>query len=258
MDQEEFTILEALDTAVRAESVIYRIDAIVSLVEQKLRERPDDVLAWEPIPLDFYIFPLPESIRSSWVFVLRASTTTGTERHPNSHQRMMSYRGFGDLQTRLADEWCSHLLTSEEAAPMAERWISIPPNVWHQGVVGGEDWVVVSFHTAAEDEFIEERPVTEAKETVRQRKYLVKSTRMDGRRVDFASPPWQTPLPGVRYKVSHYGTRRVRLVEFAKGFVEPDWCTKGHMGYVLDGKMDIDFDGYILRFCPGDDSAIAQ
>ncbi len=43
MDQEESTILEALDTAVRAESVIYRIDVIVFRVKQKLRVRPDDV-----------------------------------------------------------------------------------------------------------------------------------------------------------------------------------------------------------------------
>jgi hypothetical protein len=171
LDQEEFTILEALDTAVRAESVIYRIDAIVSLVEQKLRERPDDVLAWEPIPLDFYTSPLPETIRSSWVFILRANTTTGAERHPNSHQRMMSYRGGGDFQTRPEGNWCSHILKSDQTLPLEERWISIPPNVWHQGIVPGENWVVVSFHTVAEHELIEQRPAAGAEGAVQQRKY---------------------------------------------------------------------------------------
>lgn len=171
MDPEESGILETLDLAVRSEAIRPKIQAIVARVEQKLRERPDDVLAWEPIPLDFYTDPLPETIRSSWVFILRGNTITGAERHPNSHQRMMSYRGSGDFQTRLEGDWCSHLLTSNPAAPIAERWISIPPHVWHQGIVPGENWVVVSFHTAAEDELIEERPMTTAKEAVRQRKY---------------------------------------------------------------------------------------
>ena len=171
MDKEESSILKALDLAVRSEAIRPKIDAIVTRVEQKLRESPDDVLAWEPIPLDFYTAPLLETIRSSWVFILRANTTTGAERHPNSHQRMISYRGSGDFQTRPAGEWCSHLLTSDQTAPIAERWISVPPNVWHQGVVLGENWVVVSFQTAAEHELIEERPVTEGKDAVRQRTY---------------------------------------------------------------------------------------
>src|SRR5262249_27793524 len=98
MDQEEASMLEALDRAVRSEAVRPKIDAIVARVEQKLRDRPDDMLGWEPIPLDCYTAPLPATIRSSWVFILRANTTTGAERHPNSHQRMMSYRGSGDFQ----------------------------------------------------------------------------------------------------------------------------------------------------------------
>jgi quercetin dioxygenase-like cupin family protein len=75
---------------------------------------------------------------------------------------------------------------------------------------------------------------------------------MDQRRIDFGSLVWQTPLPGVRYKAFQHGNRRIRLVEFSKGFVEPDWCRKGHMGYVLSGEMDVDFDGHVVRFSAGD------
>ena len=103
MDKEESSILKALDLAVRSEAIRPKIDAIVTRVEQKLRESPDDVLAWEPIPLDFYTAPLLETIRSSWVFILRANTTTGAERHPNSHQRMIWYPGlrrFSDPASR--------------------------------------------------------------------------------------------------------------------------------------------------------------
>jgi hypothetical protein len=58
------------------------------------------VMAWEPIPLSIYGNALPAMIRSIWVFILRAGTNTGAERHPNSHQRMMSFEGSGDMQIR--------------------------------------------------------------------------------------------------------------------------------------------------------------
>lgn len=48
------------------------------------------------------------------------------------------------------------------------------------------------------------------------------------------------------------GNQRVRLVEFSHGFVEPDWCIKGHVGYVLDGSCSMDFNGTILQFTEGD------
>jgi len=46
--------------------------------------------------------------------------------------------------------------------------------------------------------------------------------------------------------------RRLRLVEFTKEFIEPDWCTKGHIGYVLEGQMDVDFAGHVVHFSAGD------
>jgi hypothetical protein len=38
-----------------------------------------------------------------------------------------------------------------------------------------ENWVVVSFQTAAEHELIEERPVAEGKDAVTERKYVAES-----------------------------------------------------------------------------------
>ena len=130
-------------------------------------------MAWEPIPLEVFD-KLPAEIKSSWVFVLRAGTNTGPERHPNSHQRMMSFAGGGDLQTGELDVWKSNVLTSDPAAPWEQRWVSIPPNIWHQPVVPNEsDWVVVSFHTVPAEELIEERP--DEKGATRQMKYLAKN-----------------------------------------------------------------------------------
>ena len=70
--------------------------------------------------------------------------------------------------------------------------------------------------------------------------------------INFEDMDWERPAPGVRQKVHALGDRRMRLVEFSEGFVEPDWCTRGHAGYVLEGNMSVDFDGRIIDFKAGD------
>ena len=75
---------------------------------------------------------------------------------------------------------------------------------------------------------------------------------MERYKVHFDSLPWQSTLKGARYKAFQQGNRKLRLLEFSRGFVEPDWCTKGHIGYILDGELDIDFDGTLVRFSAGD------
>jgi len=64
--------------------------------------------------------------------------------------------------------------------------------------------------------------------------------------------PWNTPAPGVRSKVYKQGGRQLRLVEFSKEFIEPDWCMKGHIGCVLDGELEINFSGELITFKAGD------
>lgn len=70
--------------------------------------------------------------------------------------------------------------------------------------------------------------------------------------VDFKSMQWEAQAAGVKFKAYKHGGRKLRLVEFTKDFVEPDWCTKGHIGYILEGQMEIDFDGKTVIFGPGD------
>ncbi len=173
--REEQQVLEALEAALRRPGVKPVIEAIASRVQHKLAGDPEATLAWEPVPLETYGGALPEAIRSSWVFVLRARTTSGAERHPNSHQRMMSYRGAGDLQTWEDGAFRSNVLASDSAAPLERRWVSIPINVWHKPVMGAEDWVVVSFHTAAADELIEERGDPETQAETRRETYRSRS-----------------------------------------------------------------------------------
>src|SRR5262249_8626567 len=154
MAPQERSFLDVLDAVLRSDVVHARIERIVERVAQKLAQESAATMAWEPIPLEVYGESLPSPIQSSWVFILRARATTGAERHPNSHQRMMSYRGAGDLQTADERGWQSNLLISNRDAPFEERWVSIPTNVWHQAVVPDADWVVVSFHTVPAEELI--------------------------------------------------------------------------------------------------------
>lgn len=75
---------------------------------------------------------------------------------------------------------------------------------------------------------------------------------MEKYKVDFKTTPWETPAVGVRFKAYEQGGRKLRLAEFTKEFVEADWCTKGHIGYILEGQMEIDIDGNIIPFGSGD------
>ena len=179
MTTEERSLLAELDAIVGSEEIRAQIYPIVERVRAELARNEKAQMTWEPIPLAIYGGALPSGICSSWVFVLRGGATTGAERHPNSHQRMMSFEAAGDLQVRaeLADggegHWQSNLLVSEPDAPLERRWISIPPNVWHQVVVPeGADWVVVSFHTVPAEELIEERPDSDDPGGTKQMLYL--------------------------------------------------------------------------------------
>ena len=80
-DTEERSRLEALDAALRSESVREHIRSVVTRVREQLARRKDALMSWEPFPLNIVATTLPPEIRSAWVFVLRAGADTGAERH---------------------------------------------------------------------------------------------------------------------------------------------------------------------------------
>lgn len=71
-------------------------------------------------------------------------------------------------------------------------------------------------------------------------------------KVLFNDMQWQSLAKGVRSKSFVQGNRKLRLVEFSKGFIEEDWCAKGHIGYVLEGALKVDFSGEMIEFRAGD------
>ena len=74
---------------------------------------------------------------------------------------------------------------------------------------------------------------------------------MTNYKVNFESISWQTPMAGLRAKIFRQGGRQLRLVEYMRE-MEPHWCEKGHIGYVLEGRFEIRFEKETLIFNPGD------
>jgi hypothetical protein len=173
MTPEERARLESIDTVLRSETVREQICPIVERVRAELDRKKEALMTWEPIPLTVFGSALPREIRSAWVFILRAGADTGAERHPNSHQRMMTFEGSGDMKTGKPGQWQSNILISNPDVPLEQRWISIPRNTWHRPVVGKDsDWTVVSFHTVPAEELIEEKPDDSSEDGTKQMKYL--------------------------------------------------------------------------------------
>ena len=150
-------LLPGLNELVHTSLAMTRVAERLQRVTQQL-ETSDALMAWEVVSRDAFGERLSESIRSCWIFVIRAGATTSAERHPNSHQRSFSLIGSGTFELRVGPEWRSHPLASEGAS-LEQRWVSIPSSTWHRLVVGSEPWGMLSFHTVDPEELIEEKPV---------------------------------------------------------------------------------------------------
>lgn len=150
-------ILLALREIVSTSRAAATIAGTLTRVVRQL-ETSTGPMAWEVIPLATFGGALPETVRSCWIFVIRAGAATSAERHPNSHQRSFSLVGHGTFELHDGARWLAHALVSNDAGG-AERWVSIPPSTWHRLVVGPRTWGMVSFHTVTPEELIEEKPV---------------------------------------------------------------------------------------------------
>src|SRR6266516_4364529 len=127
-------VIPALDAVVRTPSAAGQVREALQRVLQQLALSREQ-MAWEIIPLSALGCSLPESIRSCWVF------------------------GSGIFEVREAPGWTACGLVSEPSAAIEQRWVTIPPATWHRLFVGQQAWGMVSFHTVAPEELIEERPV---------------------------------------------------------------------------------------------------
>ncbi len=70
-------------------------------------------------------------------------------------------------------------------------------------------------------------------------------------RIDLQQMTWQTPLSGIKSKSVQQHDQQLRLVEYKKNLA-PHWCSKGHMGMILEGEMQVEFADEKVLFKKGD------
>ena len=70
-------------------------------------------------------------------------------------------------------------------------------------------------------------------------------------KINFDQIEWENPIAGVRHKCLDQDGQRIRLVEYSNQ-MPPHWCEKGHCGYLINGKMEIEYPGTKITYSPGD------
>src|SRR6185369_2400767 len=108
---------------------------------------------WSTIDLDSITAPLPETIKSSWIFVLKKDVPSGCHYHPNSIQHMVMIEGEGTSKVGTISGRMRRL--GEPDTSLDDVWYVIAESVPHEFFPSGSDVVVVSFHTCASDELEE-------------------------------------------------------------------------------------------------------
>lgn len=160
-------ILERLSELLKKTEIGNKLNPAMGRVLRVLDATPKEPQAWESLPADFFGLHLPDGIKSGWLFALRSGGIFGNERHPNSWQRSLALDGMAEFEVFADDRWDRHPIGSG----LANRAISIPPNVWHRIKIGDKTFVSLSFHTAETTELIEETSDGDDLSRTRQRLY---------------------------------------------------------------------------------------
>ena len=60
--------------------------------------------------------------------------------------------------------------------------------------------------------------------------------------IRFKTLPWEKKEVNVKQKSIAFENKTIRLVLFEPFFSEVEWCFKAHIGIVLEGELQIEFD----------------
>lgn len=72
-------------------------------------------------------------------------------------------------------------------------------------------------------------------------------------RVAFAETDWEPALEGTaRLKRVLRNGKVFRLVEMTPASRHPGWCETGHVGMIVEGDLEIEFDAETIRLSAGD------
>jgi hypothetical protein len=139
-------------------------DAVEQIVERKafseivqgLKDElshSEEPFVWSVIDLGSVDCPLPERIKSCWVFVLKRDVPSGCHYHPNSVQHMAMIEGRG--QSNIAGSRKEIVRFGAPGQPPANVWSVIDEGVPHEFFPEETEMVVVSFHTCEAHELEE-------------------------------------------------------------------------------------------------------
>ena len=71
-------------------------------------------------------------------------------------------------------------------------------------------------------------------------------------KIEFDAIEWDVSHAGARSKSCRVNGTQMRLLELTERFAEDDWCQKGHIGFVLEGRLEIDFRYQRVTYAAGD------
>jgi len=125
---------------------------LIDNLKRQLQNTPEPFV-WSTIDLESITAPIPEAIKSCWVFVLKKDVPSGCHYHPNSIQHMVTVEGEGTSRVGGVSRQMRRL--DEPDCSLDDIWYVIPAGVPHEFFPTGADVVVVSFHTC-ESEALEE------------------------------------------------------------------------------------------------------
>lgn len=137
----------AVEFLIKQETVLQTIDQL----NQEIDHSPEPFV-WSVIDLGSIARPLPETIKSGWIFVLKKDVSSGCHFHPNSIQHMATIKGQG--MSRVAGE-TKRLVQFGSGVSPSDKWVVIDKNVPHEFFPELENMVVVSFHTCEATELEE-------------------------------------------------------------------------------------------------------
>ncbi len=72
------------------------------------------------------------------------------------------------------------------------------------------------------------------------------------KKIEFQTIDWEQIASGAKQKQYQIRNKRIRLLRLNDHFSEPHWCTTGHIGYVLEGELTINFNGNQIDYKVGD------
>ena len=125
---------------------------LVDTLKKQLPHTPEPFV-WSTIDPQSIAAPLPDSIKSCWIFVLKKDVPSGCHFHPNSIQHMVVIEGEGTSEVGGVSGEMKRF--AHPSYSLDDVWYVIPEGMPHEFFPRGTDVVVVSFHTCEPHELQE-------------------------------------------------------------------------------------------------------